>query len=418
MTASARRRPRLKELRELLPPRPALPTMRTRVQLAADIADLRALARRRVPRMVFDYVDGAAEAERSLRASVEAFDQVTFHPRIMCDVSTVSTGTEVLGRRIALPLVLGPTGFTRMMHRAGEPAVARAAAAAGIPYTLSTMGTATAAEVSAAAPDGWNWFQLYVVTDRARTQDTLDHAHDAGIDVLVLTVDVPVAGARLRDVRHGMTIPPALRWRSALQAVRHPGWWWDFLNSEPLRFATVGGAPDDLAGIINTMFDPSITLGDLEWIRSVWSGKILVKGVQDVRDAKNLASVGVDGIVVSNHGGRQLDRAPAPLDLLPHIHDTVGDTTSVFLDGGVRSGADIAASVALGARAVFVGRPYLYGLMAGGEAGVARALTIMQAEFARTMQLLGATTTSELTAEHVSVRAQALHSRLRDHRHG
>ena len=392
--------------------------MRTRVQFAADIADLRALARRRVPRMVFDYVDGAAEAERSLRASVEAFDQVTFHPRIMCDVGTVSTATEVLGRRIALPLVLGPTGFTRMMHRAGEPAVARAAAAAGIPYTLSTMGTATAAEVSAAAPHGWNWFQLYVVTDRARTQDTLDHAHDAGIDVLVLTVDVPVAGARLRDVRHGMTIPPALRWRSALQAIRHPGWWWDFLTSEPLRFATVGGAPDDLAGIINTMFDPSITLGDLEWIRSVWSGKILVKGVQDVRDAKNLASVGVDGIVVSNHGGRQLDRAPAPLDLLPHIHDTVGDTTSVFLDGGVRSGADIAAAVALGARAVFVGRPYLYGLMAGGEAGVARALTIMQAEFARTMQLLGATTTSELTAEHVSVRAQALHSRLRDHGHG
>jgi len=392
--------------------------MRTRVQFAADIADLRALARRRVPRMVFDYVDGAAEAERSLRASVEAFDQVTFHPRIMCDVGTVSTATEVLGRRIALPLVLGPTGFTRMMHRAGEPAVARAAAAAGIPYTLSTMGTATAAEVSAAAPDGWNWFQLYVVTDRARTQDTLDHAHDAGIDVLVLTVDVPVAGARLRDVRHGMTIPPALRWRSALQAIRHPGWWWDFLTSEPLRFATVGGAPDNLAGIINTMFDPSITLGDLEWIRSVWTGKILVKGVQDVRDAKNLASVGVDGIVVSNHGGRQLDRAPAPLDLLPHIHDTVGDTTSVFLDGGVRSGADIAAAVALGARAVFVGRPYLYGLMAGGEAGVARALTIMQAEFARTMQLLGATTTSELTAEHVSVRAQALHSRLRDHGHG
>jgi L-lactate dehydrogenase (cytochrome) len=329
----------------------------------------------------------------------------------------VSTATDVLGRRIALPLVLGPTGFTRLMHREGEPAVARAAAAAGIPYTLSTMGTTTAAEVSAAAPDGWNWFQLYVVADRARSQDTLDRARDAGIDVLVLTVDVPVAGARLRDVRHGMTIPPALRWRSALQAARHPGWWWDFLTSEPLRFATVDGAPDDLAGIINTMFDPSITLGDLEWIRSVWNGKILVKGVQDVRDAKNLASVGVDGIVVSNHGGRQLDRAPAPLDLLPHIHDAVGDTTSVFLDGGVRSGADIAAAVALGACAVFVGRPYLYGLMAGGEAGVTRALTIMRAEFTRTMQLLGATTTSELTAEHVSVRAQSPHSRSDDHRH-
>ncbi|MCV2489987.1 alpha-hydroxy-acid oxidizing protein [Geodermatophilus sp. YIM 151500] len=399
-----RRAPRLAELRGLLPPRPALPTTAQRLALAADIGDLRALARRRAPRMVFDYVDGAAEAERSLRASVDAFDRVTFHPRVLRDVRTVSTATEVLGRRIAMPLVLGPTGFTRMVHREGEPAVARAAAAAGVPYTLSTMGTTTAAEVAAAAPEGWNWFQLYVVRDRERTRDVLALARDAGMEVLVLTVDVPVAGARLRDVRHGMTIPPSLRWRSALQAVRHPAWWFDFVTSEPLAFATVGGAPDDLAGIVNTMFDPSVTLPDIEWIRGEWPGRIVVKGVQDVADAAELVQVGVDGIVVSNHGGRQLDRAPAPLDLLPSVRDAVGDATTLFLDGGVRSGGDVAAAVALGASAAFVGRAYLYGLMAGGEAGVHRALAILRAELERTMQLLGVRETGELTREAASLR--------------
>ncbi|GAA3562743.1 quinone-dependent L-lactate dehydrogenase [Nonomuraea rosea] len=371
---------------------------------AADIADLRLLARRRAPRMVFDYVDGAAEGEQSMARAVAAFERVEFRPRVLRDVAEAPTAVEVLGRRIAMPVVLGPTGFTRMMHRAGEPAVARAAERAGVPYVLSTMGTTAASDVAAAAPGGWNWFQLYVVRDRARSLEMLARATDAGMDVLVVTVDVPTAGARLRDVRHGLTIPPALRWRSVLQAARHPAWWFDFLTSEPLRFATVDGAPGDLAGITNMMFDPSVTIADLEWIRSAWQGRLLVKGVQRVDDAKDLAAVGVDGLVVSNHGGRQLDRTPTPLELLPHVVDAVGDRTEVFLDGGVRSGADVAAAVALGARACFVGRAYLYGLMAGGEPGVRRVLDLLHAELARTLRLLGVDGVSGLGPDAVHLR--------------
>ncbi|MET8863094.1 alpha-hydroxy acid oxidase [Nonomuraea sp. NPDC004580] len=361
-----------------------------RVAAAADVADLRRLAARRAPRMVFDYVDGAAESELSLARSVAAFERVEFAPRVLRDVSDAPTSVEILGRRVSMPVVLGPTGFTRMMHRSGERAVARAAQRAGVPYTLSTMGTTTAAGVAAAAPAGWNWFQLYVVRDRARTLETLAMASEAGMDVLVVTVDVPVAGARLRDVRHGLTVPPTLRWRGVLEAVRHPAWWFDFLTGEPLRFATVDGAPEDLAGLTNLMFDPSVTFADLEWIRSAWRGRLLVKGVQRADDAKELAALGVDGVVVSNHGGRQLDRSATPLELLPAVVAAAGDRTEVFLDGGVRSGADVAAAVALGARACFVGRAYLYGLMAGGEAGVDRVLALLRAELVRTLQLLGA----------------------------
>ncbi|SDM65847.1 alpha-hydroxy acid oxidase [Nonomuraea jiangxiensis] len=387
----------------MLPRRPLL-TRARRVADAADVADLRRLAARRAPRMVFDYVDGAAEGERSMARAVAAFDRVEFSPRVLRDVSEAPTSVEVLGRRIAMPVVLGPTGFTRMMHREGERAVARAAERAAVPYTLSTMGTTSAKDVAIAAPGGWNWFQLYVVRDRSRSLDTLALAREAGMDVLVVTVDVPVAGARLRDVRHGLTIPPSLHWRSVLQAVWRPAWWFDFLTSEPLRFATVEGAPGDLAGITNLMFDPSVTISDLAWIRSAWPGRLLVKGVQRVDDAKELAAAGVDGLVVSNHGGRQLDRSPTPLELLPHVVDAVGDRVEVYLDGGVRSGADVAAAVAFGARACFVGRAYLYGLMAGGELGVRRVLDLLRAELVRTLQLLGVGGVAELSRDMVRLR--------------
>ncbi|MEO3870167.1 alpha-hydroxy acid oxidase [Nonomuraea sp. B12E4] len=398
-----RRLPQWRELRAVLPRRPLL-TRAQRVAVAADVADLRRLAAKRAPRMVFDYVDGAAEGERSMHRAVAAFDRVEFSPRVLRDVSEAPTSVEILGRRIAMPVMLGPTGFTRMMHREGERAVARAAERAAVPYTLSTMGTTSAKDVATAAPGGWNWFQLYVVRDRPRNLETLALAREAGMDVLVVTVDVPVAGARLRDVRHGLTIPPSLHWRSVLQAVWRPAWWFDFLTSEPLKFATVEGAPDDLAEITNLMFDPSVTIDDLAWIRSAWQGKLLVKGVQRIDDAKELAAVGVDGLVVSNHGGRQLDRSATPLELLPQVVDAVGDRTEVFLDGGVRTGADIAAALAFGARACFVGRAYLYGLMAGGEPGVRRVLDLLRAELVRTLQLLGVGGVAELSRDMVRLR--------------
>ena len=401
MTPRGRRIPRASELARLMPSWPKWPTMSTKLQRAADVADLRALAEKRAPRLVFDYVDGAAENERSLRASVQAFDDLVFRPRILRDVGTVSTATRILGRDVAMPLVLGPTGFTRMMHRDGESAVAAAAASAGVPYVLSTMGTTSASDVATASPGGWNWFQLYVVREREKSLASLRRAHEAGMDVLVLTVDVPVSGARLRDVRHGLTIPPRLRWGTVGQGIIRPAWTWDYLTSEPLSFATAGGTADNLAGMVDSMFDPTVTLADLEWLRGEWDGKILVKGVQDVSDAADLAAIGVDGIVVSNHGGRQLDRAPVPLHLLPSVRDAVGDDLDVFLDGGVRSGADIAGAVALGATAVFVGRAYLYGLMAGGQDGVARMLDILRAELERTLRLLGAPTIGELNRKHV-----------------
>ncbi|TXK40351.1 alpha-hydroxy-acid oxidizing protein [Nonomuraea sp. C10] len=371
---------------------------------AADVADVRRLARRRAPRVVFDYVDGAAEGELSTARAAEAFARVEFRPHVLRDVARVDTGTEILGRRVSMPVVLGPTGFTRMMHRAGERAVARAAARAGVPYTLSTMGTTSARDVAAAALGGWNWFQLYVVRDRGRVREWLRQAREAGMDVLVVTVDVPVAGGRLRDVRNGMTMPPSLRWGGLAQAMTRPAWWFGFLTGEPLRFATVEGAPDDLAGITNLMFDPAVTLRDLEWIRSEWGGRLLVKGVQRVDDAEELVAAGVDGLVVSNHGGRQLDRSPTPLELLPEVAAAVGDRTEVFLDGGVRSGADVAAAVALGARACLVGRAYLYGLMAGGEAGVDRVLAMLRGELVRTLALLGASGVDGLDADVVRLR--------------
>ncbi|MEV4898667.1 alpha-hydroxy acid oxidase [Nonomuraea sp. NPDC055795] len=378
-----RRFPRWRDLRAVLPPL----GRRDRLLAAADVADIRLLARRRAPRLVFDYVDGAAEGEISMARAREAFARVEFLPRILRDVGEVPLTARVLGREIRMPVVLGPTGFTRMMHRDGEKAVARAAARAGVPYTLSTMGTTPAPEVTRAAPGGWNWFQLYVARDRGRSRAALDLARDAGMDVLVVTADVPVAGARLRDVRHGLTMPPTLRWRSALGVVRHPAWWFDFLTSEPLTFATMGGS--DLAGITNLMFDPGVTFADLEWIRGAWGGPLVVKGVQRVDDAVALAEAGIDGIAVSNHGGRQLDRAATPLELLPRVAEAVGDRAEVYLDGGVRGGADVAAALALGARACFIGRAYLYGLMAAGEPGVDRVLDLVRAELTRTIQLLG-----------------------------
>ena len=365
------------------------------------VSDFERLARRRTPRPVFEYVSGAAESEWSLRRATEAFESVVFHPHVLRDVSTVDPSTMILGRRVPVPLVLGPTGFTRMMRTDGESAVYRAASTKGIPYALSTLGT-TSIEALAASADGDRWFQLYVSRDRGRSNEMIARARDHGYRCLVLTVDVPVTGARLRDTYNGLTIPPTLTLRTLLNMVGHPRWLFDALTSEPLAFESLG-VEEGLAAHFGRVFDPAVTLADLEWLRSVWSGPLVVKGVQRVDDAKDIASAGVDGIAISNHGGRQLDRAVTPLTLLPEVADAVADQVEIFLDGGVRSGADIAAAVALGAQAVFIGRPYLFALMAGGQRGVERSLEIFDLDYRRTLQLLGVSGTAELDPSLVSI---------------
>jgi L-lactate dehydrogenase (cytochrome)/glycolate oxidase len=288
-----------------------------------------------------------------------------------------------------------------MMHSEGEIAGARAAAAAGIPFTLSTMGTASIEDVAAASPAGRHWFQLYMWKDRDRSMALVDRAALAGYDTLVVTVDVPVAGARLRDVRNGMTIPPTLTPRTVLNAVPRPAWWFNFLTTEPLAFASLDSWSGTVAELLNTMFDPTVTFEDLRWIKEQWPGKLVVKGVQTVDDALLLRDAGVDAVVLSNHGGRQLDRAPVPLHLLPAVVSAVGSDIEVHLDTGIMSGQDIVAAVAHGARFTLIGRAYLYGLMAGGQDGVARALEILSGQIRNTMSLLGVTTLEELTPDHV-----------------
>ena len=400
----ARRRvPRPRDLAPLLRVRrPRFNATERRLAAAVTIDDLRLLARRRTPRAAFDYTDGAAEAELSLARARQAFADITFHPSILRDVSTVDTSVEVLGGTSALPFGIAPTGFTRMMHTDGERAGAAAAGQAGIPFALSTLGTTSIEDVAAANPGGRNWFQLYMWKDRERSVDLIDRAKSAGFEALVVTVDAPVAGARLRDVRNGLTIPPALTLRTIVDAIPHARWWFDLFTTEPLAFASFDRWPGTVAELLDSMFDPSVTFDDLTWIRKRWPGKLVVKGVQTVDDARRLAGVGVDAIVLSNHGGRQLDRAPVPFHLLPDVVREVGRDLEVHLDTGIMHGADIVAAVAVGARFTLVGRAYLYGLMAGGRRGVDRAIAILSDQIRRTMRLLGVNHVGELGPHHVT----------------
>jgi len=400
-----RRLPRPAELRTLLRPRPFVwDATQRRLAGAASIADLRAIARRRTPRAVFDYTDGAADGELSLRRAREAFARVEFHPSVLHDVADVDTGRTILGRRSAQPFGLAPTGFTRMMHHEGERAVVSVAGQAGIPYGLSTLGTTTIEEVAAAAPDARRWFQLYVWRDRAPAKDLVARAAAAGFDTLILTVDTPVAGSRLRDVRNGLTVPPALSLRTFLDGAMHPHWWFNLLTTEPLVFASLASTDGTVAELINRVFDPTLSMDDLHWLRGAWSGSLVVKGVQSASDASRVVDAGADAVWLSNHGGRQLDRAPVPLEVVPSVVDAVGERAEVFVDTGIMSGADVVAAVAMGATAAMVGRAYLYGLMAGGRRGVVRAVEILAAEVLRTMQLLGVTSVDELRPSHVSFR--------------
>jgi len=398
-----RRMPSRRDLAPLLQFKsPELNSKKRRLAAALTIYDLRDIARRRTPRAAFDYTEGAAEAEISLARARQAFEDIQFTPSILRDVATVDTSRTVLGGPVAQPFGIAPTGFTRMMQTEGEIAGATAAAAAGIPFALSTMGTTAIEDVKTANPTGRNWFQLYMWKDRDRSMALVDRAAKAGFDTLLVTVDVPVAGARLRDKRNGMSIPPALTPKTVLNAIPRPAWWINFLTTEPLAFASLDHWSGTVAELLDTMFDPTVTFEDLAWIKQQWPGKLVVKGVQSLQDAQQLASMGVDGIILSNHGGRQLDRAPIPFHLLPEVVREVGAETEVLLDTGIMSGADIVAAIALGARFTLIGRAYLYGLMAGGREGVDRTIEILSEQVARTMRLLGVATLDELTPTHVT----------------
>ncbi|HZV25204.1 MAG TPA: alpha-hydroxy acid oxidase, partial [Acidothermaceae bacterium] len=343
--------PKWRELKPLLRAKPFDPNpTRRRLAAALTIADLRLIARRRTPRSVFDYTDGAAGDEISLRRARTLFRDVEFQPSILRDVSGADMTTRMLGKPSALPFAFAPTGFTRLMHHEGERAVVRVAARRDIPYALSTMGTTSIEDVAAAAPDARKWFQLYVWRDRAAAEDLMNRAKAAGFEALILTVDVPVAGPRLRDTRNGFSIPPALTAKTVIDAATHPAWWLNLLSTPPLTFASLTESGGTVAELIDTLFDPSMTIADLEWLRSFWDGPLIIKGIQTVDDARRVVDAGADAVVLSNHGGRQLDKAPVPLRLIPDVLDAVGDRTEVWTDTGIMAGADIVAAIALGAR--------------------------------------------------------------------
>jgi L-lactate dehydrogenase (cytochrome) len=382
--------------------KPELDARKRRLDAALTIYDLRDIARRRTPRAAFDYTDGAAEGEISLVRARQAFEDIEFHPSILRNVSSVDTSTTVFGGPAAVPFGIAPTGFTRLMHTEGETAGAGAAGAAGIPFTLSTLGTTSIEGVRAANPAGRNWFQLYVMRDREVSYELTRRAAAAGFDTLFFTVDAPVGGARLRDKRNGFSIPPQLTLGTALNAIPRPWWWWDFLTTPKLEFASLSSTGGTVGELLDAAMDPSISFADLDVIRQMWPGKIVVKGVQNVADCRTLADLGVDGIVLSNHGGRQLDRAPVPFYLLPEVVKAVGGRTEIAIDTGIMNGADIVAAVALGAQFTLVGRAYLYGLMAGGRPGVDRAIEILRDQIVRTMRLLQVASVAELNPGHVT----------------
>ncbi len=397
-----RRIPSPKDLAQLLRFRKViLSPRRRRLTRALTIYDLREIAKRRTPQAPFDYTDGGADTESSLTRARAAYEKLEFQPRILRDVKDVDLSVQMLGKKMSMPVGIAPTGFTRMMQTEGEYAGACAASDAGIPYTLSTMGTRSIEDVAKAAPTGRNWFQLYMWKDRDRSMALVDRARAAGFDTLVLTVDVPVAGARLRDVRNGMTIPPSLTSKTILNAIPRPAWWINFLTTDPLKFASLDSWNGTVADLLDSMFDPTVTYEDLKWIRGQWQGNLVVKGIQNIDDAMMSVAAGADAIILSNHGGRQLDRAPVPLHLLPEVVKAIGDKAEVHVDTGIMHGADVVAAIASGAKFTWIGRAYLYGLMAGGKPGVDRTLEILRTQIIRTMKLLGARTVVELNPDHV-----------------
>jgi L-lactate dehydrogenase (cytochrome) len=382
----------------------SLPTLRRkkrRLEKAYTIWDLRDIAKRRTPKGPFDYTDGSAESEVSLERARQAFRDLEFIPSILKDVSTADLTRTALGETFSMPVGIAPTGFTRMMQTQGEIAGARAAEKFGIPFTLSTLGTTTIEDVVASAPDGRNWFQLYMWKDREGSMALVERAKRAGVKNLMLTVDVPAAGQRIRDYRNGLTVPPRLTAGTVINALPRPAWWINFLTTPSIEFASMKNWEGTVGELLDYMFDPTMTWEDLKWIRKQWDGTLTVKGIQNLDDAKMAAKLGADAILLSNHGGRQLDRAPVMLHLLSDIKKEFKKDYEIHIDTGIMHGADVLAAVALGAQYTYVGRAYLYGLMAGGQDGVERALEIMRTQMVRNMKLLGVNSLDELTPKHV-----------------
>ncbi len=376
-----------------------------RLQGAASIEDLRKMARRRLPGGVFDYIDGGAEDEVAMDRNSRAFREMEFVPRVLRDMGNVDTTGRILGREVPFPLILAPTGFTRIAHPPGELAVARAAERAGLPYSLSTMGTRSVEEV-AAVSDGSKWFQVYVWRDKGLLKDMILRAKEAGFDVLCITVDAAMLGRRERDVRRGFTLPPKMGIDTLFEGMIRPGWSLRFALAEPISFANVAGNIDidgssavDLAAFMNEQFDPTLSWEDVAWMRSLWDGPVLVKGVQCVADAVIGRDEGLDGVILSNHGGRQLDSAPSIIELVQPVADAVGGDLDIVCDGGIRRGGDIVKALALGATSCMVGRAYLYGLAAAGEEGVDWVIEHLHTGMKRDMALCGAASVSELTPE-------------------
>ncbi len=372
-----------------------------------SIDDLRTTARRRLPRPIFDYLEGGADEEWSVGRNVDAFKDFEIVPDVLTDVSSIQTATTIFGQPAAWPLMLSATGLTRIFHGSAEPAVARAAAAEGLPYCLSTMGTTRLEDLAAAIPFPM-LFQVYVFKDRGLTREFVSRCREAGYAGLCLTVDTPVAGNRLRDRRSGLSLPPRLTARSLLDFALHPGWSIPALTGAKFDLANVSHRTDALAtnpmslfDFIGRQFDPSLTWRDVEWLASEWAGPLAIKGILTPEDATRAVRSGASGVIISNHGGRQLDGSPAPIDQVAAVRKALGDGPDVICDGGIRRGSDIVKAVAMGATACSIGRPYLYGLAAAGEAGVSRALKILRGEFERTLALAGVADVGALSGRHI-----------------
>ena len=383
---------------------PSLNPYKGKLLRAQTIEDIAQIAKMRTPEVVFDYVEGGAVDEIAYSRSRAAYARIEFNSRVMRDVSKIDTTEKILGKVVDIPICFAPTGYTRLMHHVGEPAVANVASKKNLIYALSTMGTTSPEELATAVPNSRRWFQLYIMKNRSDSLAVIKQAKDNGFEALVLTVDTPVPGLRYRDNRNGLTVPPKIRLNTVLAIARKPIWWLNLFTTGKLEFAAFRGWDKPLSELGGLIFDPSTTMKEITWLRSVWKGPIIVKGIQSVDDAKAVAKLGVQGIILSNHGGRQFDRGQVPLEILPDVVKAVGNKVEIYIDGGIMSGLDALGAIALGAKAVFIGRAYLYGAMANGEAGVEQVIEIMRREFENGMALSGATNIAEVRKNGARIR--------------